>query len=1552
MAKRPKKAKKLSPTKKVKPVGTAKKPVVSKKIGKVTGAKKIKTPKAIKTTPKIKGGDAIKDTRIGDGVQVIDVSRDIMLRTEAAPLALFPMRLEYRFLQRRVPLIRNVLTGGAQIATQAEAAVPKAVDANAQTRSATSKRVKKQDRVQTQTGSKTASKTSSKSKAGVETRAAQDARVFEGVRNAHLEAFGAMREELWIRCYPDESFSEEGIEPVNEEERKARDIYKNIVANSQPPRQWWEIEDDALSAAWQTFVKFVGAYRAIHLMRTDGVNPGSADDIEAEQNRQGRIAVLPKRISIFTFKDGKASLLVTGKPIEQNASDKPSKISYNLSSIEPGGWLTDYNIAVASGLGLKVTDAQKLTQAKQADWIIAIGLHEGAAQDEIQDMLERHISAGKFGVLPQDSPTNNTPNSKSYLSDPDEHILEFTKQATAMERGAYASPAKTSADLLASAFGVDGAKIRAALDGSDTGFEDAKAMLWAIGPGLLGDSLSAVAKHVDVSGVFNSDLIRIMAQAVLARGALPAVRFGENAMGVLPVTKVSDFTITKGSGLLQPEVSERVPSKETKIYNFLKKYSVITKGMLSQQADHKSPVIIPGDPEATDKLREIFQSCRVSQRIDVADIQDNITPSLNNIGCGYIDGSSAHQKANAYIYQFLDPSASDLPDPARNDPNWPLLYRLMKVSWLSLHEERNSGEVNLEFERGGIPQMRRINSVALPEYRAALIHLSKLASQDDGLAKLEILMFEVLDLFQHRGDAFAVGLAYAKLNRIRENGINTTYAGYFGFLGKLKPESLTAQSDGYIQAPSSAQATTAALMRSAYLRYQADGAFKMDLSSKRVRNALKLLDLLSKGHSLSEGLGMRGERWLHDKKLDMLILPLRSAYPIKSEKDKDIGARRIFDGLHYMGEDFSNWGTFVDPTFLELQNVLKDKFDALSDIIVAEATHQRAMGNSQAANAWLQVLSGHPPPGLPVFLKTQRQAQGTSYSLMLAFEHKAPTLNSVPRAIADPALAAICVTAMPGFSNALLKLTATVTQSGQPLTQIDIALENDLELAPIDLVIGGASEIEVRAKSFLIQKFLSGAQSFDSFNSTGGLDDFVNGKLTLSVDIDSGPSPVRGLLERAETVRKAIQSGRPMEPADLNKSADSSDFVLEEKEEISIIEQGLGYLKTRVELLIQKLTGLASDYDIAFSSFHTAMEELGRRMRSQASEVSIEAQRSIVEGKLDILRPALAKLSTFSEPAALRPLSVDKYVKDIEGNDANLIELRARIAAKLTRLQQHTGTNPNPDYNHVQLTGHTQLQSARESRRLMVEALQFALDGDALPVFVPMKRQLQKMKFAIKPEPPISDFNAVLPDWSRSRKGVSACKALGALLPDARALKIDEKAILSADQITASGQQVYDVDGVLEDQHIPPSPEFTATLICDPALAASAGMICGLIGDEWSGQIPGKTQMAAMAINYDSPQSEAPHAVLLCVPPNKSVSSWSETVAAEFVGEVIDLMKARSVTSDDRITPAAMFPLSNQVDLKPAPGQAQRIPLARKWVNGGLISEAYTERAGLDKVAK
>ena len=67
--------------------------------------------------------------------------------------------------------------------------------------------------------------------------------------------------------------------------------------------------------------------------------------------------------------------------------------------------------------------------------------------------------------------------------------------------------------------------------------------------------------------------------------------------------------------------------------------------------------------------------------------------------------------------------------------------------------------------------------------------------------------------------------------------------------------------------------------RSAYLCQKAEARSRIDLSSRRVRRALALLDVLKKGLTLEEALGLRGERWLHDNKLSRLTFDLRRVFP-------------------------------------------------------------------------------------------------------------------------------------------------------------------------------------------------------------------------------------------------------------------------------------------------------------------------------------------------------------------------------------------------------------------------------------------------------------------------------------------------------------------------------------------------------------------------------------------------------------------------------------------------------------------------------------------------
>ena len=84
-----------------------------------------------------------------------------------------------------------------------------------------------------------------------------------------------------------------------------------------------------------------------------------------------------------------------------------------------------------------------------------------------------------------------------------------------------------------------------------------------------------------------------------------------------------------------------------------------------------------------------------------------------------------------------------------------------------------------------------------------------------------------------------------------------------------------ADDSGFIHAPSLTHAATAALLRNAHLgaerRAQPDGPFAIDLSSRRVRDAQRLLDGVRQGQPLGALLGYRFERRLHELRLDRFI---------------------------------------------------------------------------------------------------------------------------------------------------------------------------------------------------------------------------------------------------------------------------------------------------------------------------------------------------------------------------------------------------------------------------------------------------------------------------------------------------------------------------------------------------------------------------------------------------------------------------------------------------------------------------------------------------------
>ena len=213
-------------------------------------------------------------------------------------------------------------------------------------------------------------------------------------------------------------------------------------------------------------------------------------------------------------------------------------------------------------------------------------------------------------------------------------------------------------------------------------------------------------------------------------------------------------------------------------------------------------------------------------------------------------------------------------------------------------------------------------TAALGDFRRSLTWL-----KDRDSETLQYLMQGTLDLSSHRLDAWITSFATKRLATMTAGGPQGAFVGAYGWVEKLKPtpaSSVTAvttpptgettplvtrnNDPGFIHAPSMTHAGAAALLRNAHLGPNgtptSDSPFAIDLSSRRVRAAQRLLDGVRQGQPLGALLGFRLERGLHDTELDVSIAGLRGLAPLAARPLDDgggaieaIAANNVVDGL-------------------------------------------------------------------------------------------------------------------------------------------------------------------------------------------------------------------------------------------------------------------------------------------------------------------------------------------------------------------------------------------------------------------------------------------------------------------------------------------------------------------------------------------------------------------------------------------------------------------------------------------------------------------------------
>ena len=377
--------------------------------------------------------------------------------------------------------------------------------------------------------------------------------------------------------------------------------------------------------------------------------------------------------------------------------------------------------------------------------------------------------------------------------------------------------------------------------------------------------------------------------------------------------------------------------------------------------------------------------------------------------------------------------------------------------------------------------------VSFAELGATLTAIEWLAARP--AAELERGLRGLLDSYAYRIDAWFTSLATRRLARVREAAPAGVHLGAYGWLDDLRPDAGAPTSDGYVHAPSLPQAATAAVLRSGRLAHRDSEheALDLDLRSDRVRTALGLLEGVAGGQPLAALLGYRLERSLReaDIQLARYILPLRVLAPLRPAADDQpaaagtgpaeaIAARDVADGIALLERWRTDRGGLLTAleaapehrAALTIQlDRLADVYDAVADVMVAEAVHQNVLGNNERAGAVLAALDRQGVPPRMDFVRTPRTGKSLAHRVLVlagdgtppagwardARSNAEPRLNAwVARILGDPARVRFAATA----SGVPRELTATLAQ---------------LRLSPLALLMaahapgsGAPSELEER----------------------------------------------------------------------------------------------------------------------------------------------------------------------------------------------------------------------------------------------------------------------------------------------------------------------------------------------------------------------------------------------------------------------------------------------------------------------------------------------------------
>lgn len=767
---------------------------------------------------------------------------------------------------------------------------------------------------------------------------------------------------------------------------------------------------------------------------------------------------------------------------------------------------------------------------------------------------------------------------------------------------------------------------------------------------------------------------------------------------------------------------------------------------------------------------------------------------------------------------------------------------------------------------GGVPlgswlSIKGEQPSALSPYNEALKTLSDLPT-----AELERLFTETLDVCSHRLDAWITSLSTQRLARMRAEKPMGVQLGAFGWAESVKPAAgvtTTTLSDGrvvrtyeppatttledyrpggYIHAPTPDHAAAAAILRNAFLsrRGEAKGRFGIDLSSKRVRLALDLLEEVRQGQHVGAVLGYRFERSLHDQHADGQIDTYRALFPLVAGKvegdppdptttDK-VAARNVVDALALVrARDAETLPSPLTPEAEVALGRVDELIDATSDLLTAESVYQTLRGNTSAASASFDSLSrgGRPPD--PEIARSRRSGALVTHRVAVILGGAGPTdwsaIAATPRSEASGLLNAWMADLLGPPEK--IRCRASFTTGSGPATRevwlTELGLASGLDPLPLQAY----DAVETLARD---GELLPGSELERRIKEVVLNDDATATDITVQYDRDPSwdidTRSFEEVSELARSIHRLVASARPLRVEDLADNATQATTdpptwpsiapaVAKLSEVITALTSALDPLGTAAALrnALRRASQLGIPAAFPLSLVGSGAPEL-KSLRDQATSVLAEATRRHAEAT-SAADASLAAKAIFGRDFVL--------LSDVTLTDT------AEISRALTLGSYSSGTP---------LEKRTWFQQSARVREGMGRLRRFALAAQAL--------RGTTVDFQIAQLPPVEGARwAALPYLP------------GNLRP----------------------------------------PRVTAMELYAPYGIGLSETLHGLMIDEWTERIPAPTEDTAIAFHYDDPGAEAAQTMLLAVPP-KLGTTWSADKLANTITETLDLAKIRAVDAE------------------------------------------------------